>query len=112
VSGVLVQRQDNRLLVGTGNAAYQEGIGEDGRLQAGTRFDGPEVEVVVTANTLLYRDESEVTIQDDGTSLKREAVSPAASLEEMGALAFIRAWGSRRGDRVTATVLVFESLEQ
>ena len=69
--------------------------------------NAPKVEVVVTAQTIIYKD---VTVRGPGGSPVDfqviEHVEPG-SLDEIGELCLITVWGSRTGDRVIADVLVY-----
>jgi hypothetical protein len=102
VRGILVQRQDNTLLVGTGK--FELNIRDD---EVIVDYDGPEVEVVVTHDTLVYRDRTEYGTAEGEDGKIQQVVRPG-SLEEMGLDSLVSAWGQQRGSRLFADVLVFK----
>ena len=116
--GVLISRSDNTLIVGTGNVDLEVNIEVDpstGRENVSLipSTDGPELEVVVGVDTILYNDVTDLTADPPTESGEREIVQqlrPAASLEEMPEQAEIQVWGERRGDRIIATIVVFGPL--
>ncbi|HYO26126.1 MAG TPA: hypothetical protein VEQ85_14380 [Lacipirellulaceae bacterium] len=61
-SGLFARREDNSLFVGTGN--IEVGVEVDGATGERTfsaTSSGPEVEVVVTGDTVIYRDDAEIS---------------------------------------------------
>jgi hypothetical protein len=101
VRGILVQRQDNTLLVGTGQ--FMLNIQDDKVI---TDYDGPEVEVVVTHDTLIYRDRTNYETGKGKDGEIQQVVRPG-SLEEMQPDSIVSAWGQERGSRLFADVLVY-----
>lgn len=117
-SGILVRREDNSLMVGTGGIEVNVEVTVDGdtgqeTMQAVPRATGPELEVVVGRNTTLYLDVTDYSLSDSGESGERtvqQQVRLVDSLEDLPENAEIQAWGTRSGDRITADVLVFGTL--
>ena len=74
--------------------------------------DGPEIEVVVTHDTVIYREETEEP-GGGGGDVKggeytvQQVVRQVDSLEELGKNTEVMAWGDRKGDRVVAEILVY-----
>ena len=61
VKGVFDRRADNSIFVGTGDIEVNMQVdGNTGEKQMNTSFSGPVVEVVVTRETTLYRDETKM----------------------------------------------------
>ena len=116
--GVLISRADNTLIIGTGNINLEVDISvdpstgqEDVTLIPST--DGPQLEVVVGVDTILYNDVTDLTSNAPAESGEREVTQQlrsAASLEEMPEQAELQVWGERRGDRVIASLVVFGPL--
>lgn len=105
VSGLVTEATDNGLLVGTGNISFS------GNASApGLTTDGPQVEVVVTAKTKLYRDDTMQSVDPSqlaaGTKIEQR-VTAVESLPEIAAQTQIIAWGRKVGDRVIADTLIF-----
>ena len=116
VSGVFSRRQDNSIYVGTGAVKLDLDI----ELVAGGAIEptvtlshsGPVVEVVVTHETMIYRDETEIpgfddTVAKGGEQSVQQVIIPVDSLDELGKNTELQVWGRRSGDRVVAEVLVF-----
>jgi hypothetical protein len=116
VAGSFVKRSDNILTVGTFTGQGSEGVvvveGASGGAQLQTQGNnGPQQEVVVTQSTKIYRD---ATFDDlkggmPDTSQKIQQKVAEASLDEIGTMSMIRAWGRKSGDRIIADVLFFSS---
>jgi hypothetical protein len=115
VTGMFVKRSDNVLTVGT----IPEGAGgstivetsEDGKITINNGAKGPEVEVVVTKETKVYRDTTFDDLKggmpDSGQKIQQKVAE--ASLDEIGSSSFVTAWGRKSGDRIIADVLFFTS---
>lgn len=103
VSGILVRSEDNTLIVGTGPVRIIMNEGE-----IGASHDGPEVEVVVTHNTVIYCDTTQFEISEIKDGKVQEVVKPGSS-DEIEKNYFVRAWGEERGDRLFADVLVYKA---
>lgn len=116
--GVLASREDNTLLVGTGNIDLEVDVEVDPETgQESTtlipRTDGPQLEVVLTPDTIIYRDVTDLTLQPGQESGEREvvqAVRQVDSPEDISGNLELEVWGERRGDRIVATVLVYGPL--
>lgn len=104
VAGLFVNREDNRVFVGTG---MMSGVRTaDGQWK--TRHDGPVMEVIVTRDTKIYRDGTLVALNGEAPAGQVTQILEAISLDEVGGVnTSIAAWGERRGDRLLATVLIF-----
>lgn len=112
-SGLFARREDNSLFVGTGN--IEVGVEVDGATGERTfsaTSSGPEVEVLVTGDTVIYRDDTEISPGEpaerkNGERTIQQVLQPDGSLEEIGEKTELEVWGERRGDRVVAEVLVY-----
>jgi hypothetical protein len=104
--GVFDHRQDKSIFIGTGRARV--GMDENGNVSS--QHDGPIVEIVVTTQTVIYKD---VTMRQydgpppDGQEIQQ--VVEAGTLDEIGQGSFITVWGRKTGDRFIADVLVYSS---
>lgn len=116
VAGLFVRRQDNSIFVGTGEIEVAVDIVEGGKPNVSASFNGPVVEVVVTGDTSIYRDVTDMgraLPASSGEKTVQRVVKPVDSLEELGESGQdteIRVWGRQRGDRVVAEVFVFQPL--
>ncbi len=112
VRGLFDRRQDNSLFIGTGRVTIGVKTDPSGKVETESNHDGPEVEVVVTSQTKIYKD---VTMkQFNGPppeGQKIQQVMEEGSLDEIGQASLITVWGKKTGDRFIAEVLVYTSPE-
>ncbi|WP_420643310.1 hypothetical protein [Candidatus Leptofilum sp.] len=107
VVGIFVRRQDDAFVVGTGAVHMNVDMADPERPLIASH-EGPEIEIVTNRDTILYRDDT-ITAGQSGSV--PQIVRRVDSTEEIGELATISAWGTRRGDRLIAELLVY-SLER
>lgn len=112
VNGIFDHRQDQSIFVGTGTVQVLVQKDASGKVQASSSHSGPVVEVVVTTQTIIYRD---VTMQQfNGKPLtpgqKIQQVVEPGSLDKIGqpgSSPIIAVWGRKTGDRYIADVIVY-----
>jgi hypothetical protein len=102
VRGLYVRREDNSLFVGTGEIMLNIRDGE-----VISDYDGPEVEVVVTHDTAVFRDKTQYGTDEAEDGKIQQVVKPG-SVEEIGKPSLISVWGQERGSRLFAEVLVYK----
>jgi len=102
VKGLYVRREDNSLFVGTGEVMLNIRDGE-----VISDYDGPEIEAVVTHDTVVYRDKTQYGTDEAEDGKIQQVVKPG-SLEEIEKHSLISAWGQERGSRLFAEVLVYK----
>ncbi len=107
--GVFDHRMDNSIFVGTGQVRKMPQTDQSGNVATSLTHDGPAVEVVITAQTHVYRD---VTMEQfngqrpsDSTNVQ-QVVEPS-TLDKIGANCPVSAWGKKTSDRIIADVLVY-----
>ena len=105
--GIFIRRQDNALIIGSG-PVHENVDMDDPERPIVVSHEGPEIEIVTSRDTLIYRDD---TITAGKTGPVPQVIQQMDSLDEVDELAFISAWGARRGDRLVADLLVY-SLER
>ena len=78
--------------------------------------DGPEIEVVITHDTQIYKDVTfpgMIELNESGEMPempeKIEIKVELASADEIGTNSIVTVWGKRTGDRVVAEVILFQS---
>ena len=116
--GIVLRKQDNRLIVGTGNIEVNVEVDIDPetgqeRQNVVPRTDGPEIEVVIGRDTVIYRDVTDFSANMPTESGERElqqVVRQVDTADDIESQIEIQVWGERRGDRVTADVVVFRPL--
>ena len=122
-SGVFVRREDNSIVVGTGNIDLDLDVEVDPETGQQTtsltpRTDGPEIEVVLTHDTVVYRDVTDFSLEGAASNAvaesgEREIVQAVRQVEtgdEIGENMELQVWGERSGDRVIATIVVYGPL--
>ena len=108
--GVLLSEDNNSYLVGSGPNFVQ--VDEvNGALQPIPHHEGPEVEVVVTQDTLFYEDVTN-TERAENTAVSTEmelqqVIRSVPKPDLMPTVANLLVWGDRTGERVVARVIVF-----
>ena len=112
-AGVFVSRDDNTMIVGTGGTELDVDIRmtAEGAIepQVTLSHTGPEIEVVVTHDTIIYREETEMPSPGKGgEQTVLQVVRPVDSLDELGQNTEVQVWGRKSGDRVVAEVLVYK----
>lgn len=102
--GLFVRRDDNSLFIGTGQTMIS--ISSEGGGEPSANYDGPVVEVVVTGDTLVYK---EVTTPPEGPPASGEIQQEVeeGSIEEIGDSSAVLVWGRKVGDRIIADILVY-----
>lgn len=101
VSGIFTRREDNSIFLGTGKATFA--VTKDG---ASSSYDGPVVEVMVTNDTTVYRDDTLGSGEPPTSGTVQQKVIPGSS-DEIGENSMVTVWGKKSGDRVIAEVLVY-----
>ncbi len=104
VDGIFESRQDQSIFVGTGGVTTIMQSGGDPQ----TSHSGPNVEVVITSQTKIYKDVTAKQFNGpppEGQKIQ-QVVEPG-SLEEIGQDSMITVWGRKTGDRFIADVLMY-----
>ncbi|MFZ6029276.1 MAG: hypothetical protein ACOYYS_16310 [Chloroflexota bacterium] len=114
LNGLFTKRDDKSIFIGTmtGNmgmgVTVSEGSSDGGpEIRKGPSYDGPVVEVVITSETKLYVE----TTQLDPSQASQEVqqtVGPG-NLDDLGSDSMVTVWGRRTGDRVIADVVLYSS---
>jgi hypothetical protein len=102
VVGLLTNREDDRLFVGTGRLS---GVKVDGTWEL--HHDGQVFEVVTTHDTLVYRDDTMRSFGDVVPDGPVQQVLTPCVVDEIERNSAISAWGERRGDRLVAEIVIF-----
>jgi hypothetical protein len=106
-TGLFVERKDNSIFVGTGevNVVVQAKPGEAPKADA--NFSGPKVEVVISPNTIVYKDSTKFDQENPGTEVQQTV--ELSTIDEITEQSSITVWGRKAGDRVVADVIVFST---
>ncbi len=106
-TGLFAQRKDNSIFVTIGNK-FMVQVDKNGTVNSQTDGNGQQLEIVVTSDTVIYKDATEmVNMKAPPPDGKVQQQVAPGSLDEIGQNSFVSAWGERRGDRVIARVLMY-----
>ena len=123
VNGLFTRRDDNSIFLGTfsggGMGMSVGGVmsegpvpdgkdgeeSEEGPVLSAPKPDGPEVEVVITAETKIYRETTQMDPSSPPEGEIQQTVEPG-DLDELDSQSMLVVWGRRTGDRVVADVVL------
>lgn len=119
VLGLFAERQDNTLFVqtfsmdkgGGGVVISNSADGGGGEAVAGSPVDtnsGPKVEVVITNDTVIYRETTEISGPPSGNETVQQTVEES-TLDQLTTQSFVTVWGRKSADRVIADVLFYSN---
>lgn len=116
VIGLFVERQDNTIVVsslplnaGKGGAVVQ---GSGGEVVAGSKVDensGPKVEIVVTNETVVYRETTQIGKPQPGETQTVQQTVEESTLDQLNSDSMVTVWGRKSGDRIIAEVLFYSN---
>lgn len=121
VVGQFSERKDNTVIVSSINmkaggggvvvSVQKENGGDDNESEnstVGSPADnsGPKVEVVVTKDTIIYKDTTESPDPSGGNQTVQQTVGEG-TLDDLTSNSFISVWGRKSGDRIIAEVLLY-----
>ena len=108
VEGLFVERQDNMIMVEddqpAGDSVAGSPVGMGG---------GPKIEVMVTAETLVYHDTTEPPARrpsGNDPRMIQQRVETGTIDDLMVSQSLVMAWGRKSGDRIIAEVMVYIDL--
>jgi hypothetical protein len=113
--GLFVERKDNSIFVsaismdagGKGVVLQADGgKGGDGEPSvSGPKPDGPKKEVVITNETTIYLENTDLGQPKPGENKVIQQTVTEASLDDLTSQSFVTVWGRKSGDRIIAEVL-------
>ncbi len=106
--GLFARRGDQSVVVSeTSGGRVMMMVDESGKVSSQTEGASRETEVVVTADTLIYRDATQPDPDNLPADGKFQQKVEPGTLDEIGENSFVSAWGERRGDRLIARVIMY-----
>ena len=105
--GLFVERKDNSIFIGTGRVTVMVNSKQDEQPNVDSNFSGPKVEVVISGDTVVYKDTTKLDEEDPGAEVQQTV--ELSSIDEITQQSSITVWGRKAGDRVIADVIVFSS---
>jgi hypothetical protein len=107
-TGKFTRRTDNSVFICNTRKGLE--VGGDKAVTAHEVCDGPEIEVVVGHETLLYHDLTSKTLHSSiPASRTAQQALEAATIADLDVNQHMWVWGERRGDRITARVILVEN---
>ena len=105
--GMFVERKDNSIFIGTGevNVMVEAKPGEEP--QVDSNFSGPKVEVVISGDTVVYKDTTNLDPENPGAQVQQTV--ELSSIDEITGQSSITVWGRKAGDRIIADTIVFST---
>ncbi|HEU0297036.1 MAG TPA: hypothetical protein VFR47_30130 [Anaerolineales bacterium] len=94
VMGLVTERKDNSILVAG------KGLGGGA---------GSTVEIVVTNETMIYRETTQVSKRPSGENQTVQQTVEQATLDDLKTEDMVMVWGRKSGDRIIAEVLMYSS---
>jgi hypothetical protein len=111
ISGIVVDRKDQILSVGTGNVKVSAMAKNEGQVPTvEASYTGPVVQVVITHDTKMYKDVTPLdpkNLSQSSGTVDVQQVLASGSLADIGKNTGVQVWGNQQGDRVVADVLVY-----
>ena len=107
VVGLFVERQDNTIVVSSIPMK-----GGDVGVAAGSPADmtgGPEVEIVITNETTIYRETTELSGLPPGEHESIQQTVEESTLDDLNSQSMVMVWGRKSGDRIIAEVLFYSN---
>ena len=107
ITGLFVERKDNTIVVQA--VSFGTGIGGVSGDAPVDENSGIKVEVVVTGETLIYKDVTQLPSPVNGEIHNVQQAAEEGTLDNLNSQTFITVWGRRSGDRLTADVLFYSN---
>jgi len=120
VMGIFAERKDKTIFIqafsmdaGKGGVVVVAKGGGDGvAAVAGSPADedsGPKVEVVITNETIIYRETTEMGEPTPGETQSIQQTVEESTLDELNSDSMVTVWGRKSGDRIIAEVLFYSN---
>ena len=106
-AGIFVERKDNSVFIGTGEVTIMAKAEPGQEPQVDSDFSGPKVEVVISANTVVYKDTTKLDPENPGAEVQQTV--ELSTIDEITQQSSVTVWGRKAGDRIIADVVVFSS---
>ena len=106
-AGIYVERKDNSVFIGTGDVTVRAKAEPGQEPEIDSNFTGPKVEVVISGNTVVYKDTTELDPENPGAQVQQTV--ELSTIDEITQQSSVTVWGRKAGDRIIADVVVFHS---
>jgi hypothetical protein len=116
VTGLFVERKDNAIFVsalsmnaGGKGFVLQTGGGDGEQSVSGPKPDGPKKEVVITAETTIYLENTKFPEPKPGEDQIVQQSVTEGSLDDLSTQSFVTVWGRKSGDRIIADIVLISN---
>jgi hypothetical protein len=113
--GLFVERKDKTIVIqsvslkaGAGGMVVEKGGGGEVQIVGGEN-DGPKVEVVITNETIIYRETTEIGKPSSGETQTVQQTVEESTLDNLNSQSMVTVWGRKNGDRIIAEVLFYSN---
>jgi hypothetical protein len=107
ITGLFVERKDNTLIVQA--VSFGTGVGGVSGDSPMDENSGIKVEIVVTGQTMIYKDVTQLPAPLNSEIHNVQQAVDDGTLDDLNSQSFIKVWGRRSGDRITADVLFYSN---
>ena len=108
ITGLFIERNDNTVIVQT--VSFNAGVSGIAENASSDANNGPRVEVIVTGETIVYRETTEFSNPVAGEEFSIQQTVEEDTLDNLNSQTMITVWGRKNGDRVIADVLLYMNL--
>jgi len=120
VIGSYVERKDNSIVVasapmeaGKGGVVLSVSKGggeEEGPSTSGNMADGPKLEVVISKETIIYLEDTDMgkPNPEETNKVIQQSVKEG-SLDDLTSQSFVTVWGRKSGDRIIAEIVLISN---
>ena len=106
--GLVVERKDNSIFIGTGEVYKMASSGQgDAEPAVDADYSGDKVEIVISNDTIIYRDTTELDPENPEATIQQTV--ELVTIDDITPQSSIWVWGRKAGDRIIADVVVFQS---
>lgn len=109
ITGLFVERKDNTIIVQA--MSFAVGVGGISGNSSMDEESGVTVEIVVTGQTKIYKDVTELPAPVNGEIHNVQQAADEGTLDDLNSQSFLSIWGRRSGDRMIAEVLFYTNPE-
>ena len=106
-AGIFVERKDNSIFIGTGEVTLMAKAEPGQDPQFDSNFTGPKVEVVISSDTVIYKDTTQLVSENPEAEVQQTV--ELSTIDEITEQSSISVWGRKAGDRIIADVVVFST---
>jgi hypothetical protein len=106
-AGIFVERKDNSIFIGTGEVTLMAKAEPGQDPQVDSNFTGPKIEVVISADTVIYKDTTQLDPENPEAEVQQTV--ELSTIDEITQQSSISVWGRKAGDRIIADTILFSS---